>query len=222
MAKKFTTDSPDWAEIKARKKPNEVFVPILMEPEIKHRIDAKNAELAAARWVEQKGMKGLDQPSSKKLEDELEELYREADDYLVNFIFQDIGRKRYEDLNAKHLPDEAQRQLWKDAGEKGVLAHDIYTFPPALIAACSIAPTEKHLENWEGPGVLGPKITVEKAQEIAEEWSDGDFELLWMGAFSVCKEQTSAPLSRRAIARMMDSNSNSTTALNEESPTPSS
>lgn len=222
MAKKFTTDSPDWSEIKARKKPNEVFVALLFEPEIKHRIDAKAAEVAAARWAAKQNTQGLDKPSSLKIEQELDALYEEANDYMVSFIFQDIGRKRYEDLNQKHLPDDAQRKLWKDAGEKGVLAHDIYTFPPALVAACSIAPTDKHREDWKGPGVLGPKITEEKAAEIWADWSDGDIELLWMGAYSACKEQTSAPLSRRAIAQMMDSASNSTIALNGESPTPSS
>lgn len=222
MGKKFVTDSPTWDDIKAHRKPNEVMVPILMDPEIKHRIDAKTQEVAAAKWLDRQGTKGLDQPSSAKVEEELEALFREADEHTVNFIFQDIGRKPYEVLNQKHLPDDAQRKLWKDAGEKGALAHNLDSFPPALIAACSIAPTEQHLENWEGPGVLGPKITEAKAAEIFEEWSDGDVTLLWMGAYSVCKEQTSAPLSRRATARMMDSVLNSTTALNEESPTPSS
>ncbi len=89
---------------------------------------------------------------------ELERLQEEAivSGDVVTFTFRSIGRKAYERLIEEHPPTEAQQ---KDAREEGLaaglsaqlsrLSWNADTFPPALIAAASVAPKISNEEAWE-------------------------------------------------------------------------
>lgn len=208
--KKFRTDTPTMSEIKRIKKPNQRSCHILLDSSLSHRIDEKVREIELLER-RQKGKIGgsLADTTVKELEQliaELETLEEEAAEYTVEFTFQDIGRRAYDDLLKEHRPSEDEKKEYKEAGGEGVLGYSTATFPIALISRCS----------------LTPKITIQEAEEIFNEWSEGDIELLFMTALTACKEPTSLPKSRAGTARTRALQQNSTTALSEESPTPDS
>lgn len=201
--KKFRTDKPSMGEILRLKQPNQRSCHILLDSSLSHRIDEK---ARAIELLERKGNRlgsSLADPTTQELDqlnDELEALETEAAEYTVEFTFQDIGRRAYDDLLKEHRPTEEEKKEYKDAGGEGILAYSTSTFPPTLVSVCSFT----------------PKITQKEAEEIFEEWSEGDLELLFMTALTTCKEPTSLPKSRAGTAKTRVSQQNSTTALTDE------
>ena len=207
MPQKFKSDTPTLEEIKRLKKPNKVTVPIVLDPDLKHQVQEKHKEIEAAK--RKRGERGdLASGGVSKLEAELAELEEALDDVAVDFVFQDIGRKNYDNLVQAHPATDEQKadyrrqaeELEMDIAKIGGLSYNPDTFPPALMAACAIS----------------PKLTIEEATEIFNEWSEGDVEMLFMGAMQACKERVSVGFSRPATEKTEDSDSNSTTALNGE------
>lgn len=206
--KKFKSDTPTMEEIRRLKKPNTRKVAILLDSALSHQMDDVASEIE--RLKRTKSMRsGLDNPTQKQideLEEKLIELEEEAAGLTVEFTFQDLGRKRYDALVTDNPATDEDQEAWKRMGGEGKLAYNLESFPPALISACAIS----------------PKISLEEAKAIFDEWSEGDLEMLFTTALLACKEPTSLPKSRAASVRMQDSQQNSTTALNGESPTPNS
>lgn len=185
--KKFKTDKPTMAEIIAAKRPNKRSVDIPTDPEIALKITQKEAEIeqamrAHARKVGQSLADGSPAAELAQLEEELEALWDEAADSIVTFTFQDIGRKKYDDLVTAHPPTDEQKEEWKANGGEGTLAYNVETFPTALIAAASFE----------------PKITVKQADQIFEDWGNGECQLLFGAATAACLGMAAAPKSRRS------------------------
>jgi hypothetical protein len=209
MAKKFKGDKPTMEEIRRLKKPNEKKVPILLDSELGSAITEKHRELDKLKANSMRGNRSLADPTKKQiaaLEEEIDQLEEQAEEVTVVFTFRDIGRKKYDDLVGAHKPSAEQKKEYKENGGQGVLAYDPETFVPALISACA----------------SDPEIPLEEAEQIAEEWGEGDIEALFFGAMAACKERTSVPLSKKDTEMTRISPSNSTTAPSEESDTPSS
>lgn len=210
MGKKFSSDKPSLEEIRRRKKPNRKQVAILIEPEISHQIKEKEQEIARLEIEIRKAKnQSLANPYPKQLEQaqkELAALQKEAEENSVIFTFQDIGRKRYDDLITANLPTKQQKEDYKEGGGEGVLAYNPETFVPALISACAIE----------------PEISLEEAEEICQEWSEGDIESLFFTALAACKERATVPLSKKGTGTIQTSPSDSTTPPSEESPGASS
>lgn len=200
---KFASDKPTMAEIRNLKKPNIRKCVVLLDSSLSHLIDEKAAEIERLK-------RGVSRPSSladrtgaqiDKLEAELEELENQAAELSVEFSFRDLGRKAYDSLLAAHPPTDEDQEMWKNAGGEGKLAYSLSTFPPALISAASVE----------------PEISIEDAEAIFQDWSEGDLELIFTTALVASKEPTSLPKSRAGTARTRDLQQNSTTALNGES-----
>lgn len=208
--KKFTSDKPSMSEILRLKKPNTRKCVILLDSALSHEIDRVSREIEALDQQRRLKIGGsLADTQSRDMQallDELAELESEAEDMTVEFTFQDIGRKRYDELVRENRPTEAEKQEYKDAGGEGVLPYSTETFPALLVSETSI----------------DPKITLKEAEVMFEEWAEGDLEVLFTTALLACKEPTSLPKSRAGIAKIRDSLTNSTIAPNEESPTPNS
>jgi hypothetical protein len=207
-SQKFSSDTPTMAEIRARKKPNRRTVAILLDSALSHEIDEKIAEIEKLeRKQKVKGFGGTlaDKTNQDLLTkiDELEELEESAAAETVEFTFQDIGRRAYDELLKEHRPTAEEKAEYKEAGGEGVLAYSTTTFPPTLISRCSVT----------------PEISQEDAEAIFLEWSEGDLETIFMAALLACKEPTSLPKSRAGTAKTRVLQQNSTTAQNEESPT---
>lgn len=208
---KFTSDSPSMSEILKLKKPNVRSCHILLDSSLAHEIQELQFQVEKLETkLKNKGhsssLADRDRPNLEKLKEELEQKEEEAEEFTVEFKFQDIGRKKYDELVRDNRPTDEEKKEYKDAGGEGILQYSYLNFPPKLVAAAS----------------LEPKITLEEAEQIFEEWSEGDLEYLFTTALLACKEPTSLPKSRAGIAKTQGSEQNSTTALNGESPTPSS
>lgn len=240
MSKKFTTDSPTMEEIIRRKKPNRASCDILMDPDIKHRIERKQAEVdklkSKIEWAKSKrnapslADRGPREDEEKLtgLEEELMELYELADEETVTFTFQDIGRLPYDTLIAQHPPTPEQikeyeaeaKRMGMSLAEAGGLAFNPQTFPPALMAAASYEPEISAKQSIEIFGGVWKEGTDE--EEHFPGWSEGDTEKMFFTAMQACKERTSIPFTKPGIEGTPDSGPNLTTVPNEESPTASS
>jgi hypothetical protein len=93
------------------------------------------------------------------------------DEATVTLVFQSIGRKAYEELVTGYPPSEEQKTLAKELGEEEPGFH-AEEFPPALIAACCVE----------------PKMTVEDAREIFDEWNTSETMTLFLAAIEVCNK----------------------------------
>jgi len=205
MGKKFTSDHPTTAEILRLKKPNEKQCDILLDPALKHQIEAKEKQIEVVQSRKRRNP-SLAEPGPDALESELDDLYSQARELVVTFTFRDIGKKVHDALQMAHPPTPDDISQWERGGGQGKLAYSLTTFPPALISACAIAPL----------------ITPDEAQTIWDTWGEGDIETLFLTAMTACMEKTSIPKSRRGTGLTTDSALNSTTALSEESNIPSS
>ena len=209
MSKKFASDSPTIEEIVRLKKPNRKKCEILLDSELGSNIDELRAEISMLERKAARGSGSLADGVGKELDrkrEMLDQLEEQAEESLAVFWFQDIGRLNYDKLVSDHRPTDDQKKMYVEAGGVGVLAYNLETFPPALISEASIE----------------PEIPLEFATQICEEWGEGDIETLFNTALLACKERTSIPFSKSGIEEIPDLPSNSTTALSEESPTPSS
>lgn len=212
--RKFSSDSPSMSEIIRLKKPNTRSCHILLDSALAHELNELEREIEKLeRKIEVRNRSGrggsLADSSIKELDrlrEEFEVKEEEAEGFTVEFTFQDIGRKRYDELVKENRPTDEEKKEYKEAGGEGVLAYSTETFPARLVALTSVS----------------PKISEEEAFQIFDEWAEGDLETLFTTALLVCKEPTSLPKSRAGTAKTRASQPNSTTAPNEEFPTLSS
>lgn len=206
---KFASDKPTISEIRRLKKPNTRKCTILLDSSLAHEIGELEAEIEAMGKLQNTQRTSLADTTNKDIEallEDLDSLREEAESLTVVFIFRDIGRRNYDDLVTAHKPTDEEKQEYKEAGGEGVLAYSTLTFPPALVHETAIE----------------PKIPIDEATEIFEDWAEGDIELLFTTALMVCKEPTSLPKSKAGIVKMRDSQQKSTTAPSKDSLTPSS
>ena len=187
--------SKSFDEIRRQKKPNEVSIELLLDPERSRAID----ELER-RYEQQKrrDSKVNEAPLAPGILKEIEQLRDEIEADKAVFMFRDPGRKEFETLLEKHPPDKEEKESGLSWSADG--------FIPALLSLTAI----------------DPKLSAIEAKEIYDEWGRGDVEALFDAALQVCLEQASIPFTKRDIEGIMASVQNSTTQPNGESPTGSS
>lgn len=88
----------------------------------------------------------------------------EVDGEQLELLFEAISYKELDSLQAKHPPTQAQRI-------EGA-AYNRNTFPPALVAACSVE----------------PKISEAEARDIwqSDDWSSGELTTLFQAVSDLC------------------------------------
>jgi len=197
MSKKFTSDSPDLAEIRRLKKPNKRSVTLLLDTEVAKQIADLEKEIRRERRKDEKENRA---PVVPGLEKKLDALKEAAIDDEVEFVFVDIGRKKFDGILDKHPPSDEIKEL-EPAAE-----WDPETFPPALIAACSYE----------------PEISEEQALEIWDEWSQAETQALFMGALGACLERASIPFTKTDTGVTDDFVSSLISVESTESPTDTS
>jgi hypothetical protein len=188
------TKPKSFADIKKLKRPNEVTVELVLDPEISRVI----TELSRRYEIEKrKDSKQNRPPEAPALLKELEALQLQAEEAKTVFIFKDPGRRKFDALVDSCPPSDEQK--------KEKFQWDPDKFVPALIALAS----------------SDPAITTEDAQEIYDDWGRGDVEALFNTALQACLEVASVPFTKRDTDAILDSVRNLITQPNEESPTPS-
>jgi hypothetical protein len=176
-------------DIRRLKKPNEVSVEMILNPELTRTIDELERRHATA---ERRDKKENRTPVAPGLQKQIDELREQAEDEKVTFVFRDIGRRKFDALVEAFPPTPAQKKdkfQWNPDG-----------FVPALWSSAAI----------------DPKMSDIDAQEIYDEWGRGDVEALFNAALQACLEQASVPFTRRDTEAIMDSVSNLITQQNEE------
>lgn len=129
-----------------------------------------------------------------EIQRQIEECEDEMADSVVTFTFEGLGRQEYERLRAAAPPrreDKAQQ-----------LDFNADTFPPMLFAACCVEPA----------------MTLEQAQRLCAQVTEGQFTDLWQAAIAVNVGSDAVPKSVRRSATGEPSGTSSTTAALGESP----
>jgi len=199
MGQKFTSDSPSIQEIMRLKNKHTVSIDILYDATLAARIKDLERQLMIEMRIDVKENRTPKAPDIKK---QIEELTDEAIAKTVKFTFEDLGRKRFEDLWKTCPPTDEQR-------EKGY-EWNPDEFGPVIIAASCI-------KAGSSDG-----LTLEEATEIYNGWSTAEAEMLVMTAVNANMGATSVPFSGIGTEDPPSSGLSLITAPIEESPTPTS
>ena len=191
-----------FADIKALKKPNEVSVEIILDPELTRALEELQRRKDRAERDDQKFNRT---PQAPKLQKEIEEVTAQIEDAKVEFVFKDPGRKDFEALVDACPPGDKERADAKNNGQPAP-GWDPQTFVPGLLALAS----------------HDPELSLDDAKEIYDNWGRGDVEALFNTALQACLEQASIPFTKRDTAAILDSVRSLITAQKEESLIPGS
>jgi hypothetical protein len=189
-----------FADIKAMKKPNEVSVELILDPELTRTLTELERRLITEKRRDERENRAAKAPAIQK---EIDALADKVEEAKVEFTFKDPGRQKFDELVEACPPTDDDKKRAKDSGD----------VPP------SWSP-EKFV-----PGVLAlasfdPDLTLDDAVEIYDKWGRGDVEALFNTALQTCLEQASVPFTRKDTDAILASVQNLITQQNEESPTP--
>lgn len=189
-----------FADIKALKKPNEVSVEIILNPELTRSLD----ELQRRKAKEEREDNRLNRaPKAPALQKEIDEILTQIEDSKADFVFRDPGRRQFEALvDACPASDKDKAEAKKNG--QPIPTWDPETFVPGLMALAS----------------HDPELSLEDAQDIYDNWGRGDVEALFNTALQACLEQASIPFTKRDTDEILASVRNLITAQSTESPTP--
>lgn len=176
-------------DIRRLKKPNEVSVEMVLNPELTRTIDElERRHVQAAR----RDAKENRTPEAPGIQKQIDQLREEAEAEKTTFVFRDIGRRKFDALVEAFPPTASQK--------KDNFQWDPDKFCPALLSASAV----------------DPKMSDLDAQEIYDEWGRGDVEALFNAALQACLEQASVPFTRRDTDAIMASVQNLITQQNKE------
>lgn len=191
-----------FADIKALKRPNEVSVEIILNPELTRSLE----ELERRKVREERDDAKFNRsPKAPGLQKQIDEILTQIEDSKVEFVFKDPGRKQFEALVDACPSSEADKAEARKNNQP-IPGWDAETFVPGLLALASHQ----------------PELTLEEATEIYDLWGRGDVEVLFNAALQACLEQASIPFIKRGTDEILASVRNLITAQSEESLTPGS
>lgn len=147
-----------WAELKAAHRNTRVTVRVPFDADAADEAERLAAQLPQVRDDDDRENRI---PEAPKLAARIQELEAAARGSEVEFTFEGIGRRRYQQLLDENPATKEQNEA---AGEQ--LAYNIERFPPLLLAASCVEPVELagNLAEWT---------------EIHDEWSAGQVGRLW-------------------------------------------
>ena len=192
-------------ELLARRKPARQTVRLLLDGTLSSQVDEVRRQLKLAKAADIADPQGLASRAAP-LEVKLNELQIEAEEASTAFTFQALGRARFEEVKRLHPPTEDQWERYRERVKAAwwVTAPEFHelTFAPALIAACCVEPA----------------MTIEDAQALWDELSDGEAAALYTAALAVNEEVTNRPFSGTDTDTTPNTGPDSTTPQSGESP----
>jgi len=160
-----------WDDVASQIRPLEVTIRVPMRADLIDTLQLLEVELRQAAQRDKDGAATAslaDRPKAPVVAERIQALERELADSEVEFKFRAIGRRAYDQLLAEHPPTAIQV---KEAKAQGVVAlYNLDTFPPALAAACCVQPAG---------------ATVEHLRKAYDEWSPGQWSVLWRAVIAV-------------------------------------
>lgn len=197
MSQKFETDTPTIDEIRRLRTPNRRSIELYLDNVLNAEIRELESEIGIQERVDGRSNETDLAPAMK---DKLEELREEAAKALIVFTFEDIGNMPFQDLIGEHKPTAEQLV------DEPELEWNPMTFPPALMARSAVQ----------------PKLTLNDAQALWEEWSVGDNQALFTTALLANTDRSAVNFTGSGIEGILDLLSSSTSPPNGESRTRSS
>ena len=196
MAKKFASDKPTIAEIRRLKTPARKTVTIVLDDAAAAEIADLEKKLAEAEAFDADHNAA---PTAPAVEEQLEQARDEFREMIVEFTFEAMGRKAYDELVDAHPPTPKQKE-------------DGYSYNPETHAAALIVAS-----------CIDPEMSLADAQAIWEEWGTAEAQLLYMTAVAVnAAGERRVPKSVLGTGPTRRSGPSSTTASPSVSPTASS
>lgn len=179
----------------AARTPHRQHISIVTKNDLTDRVATLEAQLAAARRLDQRENRI---PEAPRIESALEQLRDDIRASSQEFWFREIPRFEYETLAASHPPRKEDRTAGAEWHAE--------TFPPALIAAASD----------------DPKLTTQAATALWRGLPFGEARKLWLTALACQSKVGAVPLPVSGIAATATTATSSDTAHPEESPAASS
>ena len=190
-----------FADIKALKKPNEISVELILNPELTRVLTELQRRHTQADRMDKKENRTKEAPALAK---EIDALIDEIEDNKVEFSFKDPGREAFDELVDACPPTDEDIKTGKESGE-ATPSWGPTKFVPGLLALTS----------------FNPELTFDDAVEIYNDWGRGDVEVLFNTALQACLEQASIPFTRKDTDAILASVQNLITQQDTESPTDS-
>lgn len=171
---------------------------VLLDPGLEEERTAIIKELARAKSADDAS--NSFKVTAPAVQERLDKLEAKIAETRVPFVFQSIGRRAYDAL----LDENKPRPDHEDDKDLGFNEEE---FPPRLIA----------LSSYE------PEINLEQARTIWDDWSSAETTLLFGAAVLANKEVVDVPFTNDGLPMgTLNIGTPSSTAMTEESPTPSS
>jgi len=177
--KTATTDAPrkklTYKDIKKRKKPAVETVPIALDHEKADEFNKAYAEVQQLRDLAAERPRDKElQATLAEVEAQFEELRRESEEFVVDFVFRSIGRQKFEDLVEECPPTEKQKKEAKKKGEEEP-GWNPETFPVRLMAEA----------------IVEPELTEDEVFEIwdSEDWNQAELMSLFIAALTVNQQR---------------------------------
>lgn len=187
--------APSWAQLKLSHTNARKSVRLTLRGDLMDEIATLEEEMHRQEREDERF--GVVDPRVPQIARQIQDLVDQARAAEVLFTFQGLGSGEFAKLQAAHPATEENRKaLGTDE-----LEWNPDTFPPALMAASCIAPTDLH-DN------------VAEWTEIHRSWSNGQVMRLWTTCMAANAMGADTPKSERAseILRRLGSANNSSTA----------
>lgn len=170
----------DIAALRARKKPRQQTVTLILDPDIEEQlVTARDERTEAQARADRTPGNSAAAADLAAANERVEQAEAAARDESVTFVFKALGREAYEQMKDAHRPTKKQRDDYKAKGlamgfaefQVGDLGYNLDTFPPALVAASCIE----------------PEMTLDDAQALwdSDEFSSAELGDLFAAAMTV-------------------------------------
>lgn len=192
------------ADILSARKPATRQARLVLDGEQAAEVDRLRIRLKAAKARD--GLNGDSlQAEAPELARRLAELEAEVEASAQTFTFKAIGRRKLEDITRAFPPSQAQWDRFREAAKSSLTASppefDMNAAAAAILSAASV----------------DPPLTVDEAQRLWDELSDGEAAVLWRAAWGVQMQATSRPTSGIGIDETANTGPVSTSPVNTES-----
>jgi hypothetical protein len=168
---------PTAAEIDADWQPTKVRATVCLDSDLVLEIERLEESLARETKLDETTNRA---PLAPGIAERIIELREQAKAKEREFVFASIGRRAYSDLIRSHPATEAQAE---EAGAR--LAWNTDTFPPALLAASCVEPTDTSLAWW---------------QRKYDQWGTGQVARLWQACLAAQGGVVEVPKAEAASA----------------------
>jgi len=190
------------SEILSGRKPRTKSIRLILDGPATDELERARTELANAQRLDKKADDdGTGTLATGSLVPDAERRYKEIEagilEDAVVFTFKAIPRKTLERLRNENPPNDLQWEVYKERSKANPLVQ------PPTFDSDSIAPGLIY------EALVDPELSLEEAEQLWDELSDGEAAQLYDAAWEVSMEAATIPLSATGIGGIGDSDASS-------------